>query len=362
MRRFEWILILALVVSTGLLAMAPWWLMNPARAQTPSDIDLAFALRGGWNTVFSFTAFATGGLLCLRRWLTGRGLEKLAAVLSLFLIGLCAAVANINMIGEMFQPIFAKEFVPASEVDFLAAEDLLLVYEQSSPPRAYPLRLLGYHHLVEDEAGGRRLLATYDAFSRSAVIWKPELEGQPLEFTLAGIDNQNFLMRDEQTGSWWRQSSGEAVAGTLRGRKLEPLPSEVVTLAILAREHPAAEVLKPADGSVLLPSDPLAPRTGLPPPLSVEPFQPLDVVVGVAVGAVQKAFLAESVAENAPLRTEIGGKPVAIVRQGPVFRAFLAPPESVVDFAGSDLERLPVRVEYWFSWKRAFPDTQTGQQ
>jgi hypothetical protein len=108
MRRLEWILLLLLALSTGLLAMAPWWVMNPARQQTPSDIDLAYALRSGWNTVFSFTAFAAGALLSLRRWLVGRGLEKLAAVFSLFLIGLCAAVANINLIGEVFQPIAAR--------------------------------------------------------------------------------------------------------------------------------------------------------------------------------------------------------------------------------------------------------------
>jgi hypothetical protein len=362
MRRFEWILLLALAVSTGLLAMAPWWIMNPARAQTQSEIELAFALRGGWNTVFSFTAFGAGALLCLRRWLVGRALEKLAAVVSLFLIGLCAAVANINMIGEVFQPIFAKEYTPAAEAGFLSSEDLLLVYGESDPPRAYPLRLLGYHHLVEDEAAGTRLLATYDAFSRSAIIWKPELDGQPLQFTLAGIYNQNFLMRDEQTGSWWVQATGEAVAGTLRGRKLEPLPSETLTLAILAREHPQAEVLEPADGSVLLPGDPLAPRQGLPAPPAEGPLDALTLVVGISTGGEAIAFPADSVPENTPLRAETGGKAIAIMREGGAFRAFLAPPEAEVGFHGAGLERLPVRVEYWFAWKRAYPRTTVDRQ
>ncbi|MCB1021256.1 MAG: DUF3179 domain-containing protein, partial [Acidobacteria bacterium] len=260
--------------------------------------------------------------------------------------------------GEVFQPIFAKDFAAASEVGFLTSDDTLLVYGQSQPVRAYPLRLLGYHHLIEDEASGTRLLATYDPFSRSAIVWKPELDGQALQFSLVGIENQNFLMRDEQTGSWWRQATGEAVGGSLRGRKLEALPSEVLTLAILQREHPDAEVLKPADGSVLLPSDPVAPRADLP-ALPVEgPYGALDLVVGLMADGVEKAFPAGDVPEHEPLRGEVGGRTVAIVREGPAFRAFVAAPDAPVAFE-SDLERLPVRVEYWFAWKRAFPQTET---
>jgi hypothetical protein len=356
MRRLEWIVLLCLALSTGLLAMTPWWVMNPARAQTQSDIELAYALRGGWNTVFSFTAFGAGALLCLRRWLTGRGLEKLAAVFTLFLIGLCAAVANINLIGEVFQPIATKDFAAPGDVKFLAAEDLLLVHGG----KAYPLRLLGYHHLVEDEAGGTRILATYDAFSRSAVVWKPELDGQPLQLTLTGIDNQNFLMRDEQTGSWWRQARGEAVAGPLRGRRLEALPSEVLSLAILAREQLGAQVLRPADGSVLLPSDPLAPRAGMPPLETPGPLKALDLVVGVVADGQAKAFPAEAVAEGEPLRGRLGGRAIAIVREGPAFRAFAAPADATPSFSGEGFERLQVRVEYWFSWKRAYPETTVG--
>jgi hypothetical protein len=355
MRRFEWILLSLLLVSTALLAMTPWWLMNPARTQTQSDIDLAFALRGGWNTVFSFTAFAGGGMLCLRRWLVGRGVEKLAALFTLFLIGLCAAVANINLIGEVFQPIFTTGFVTPAEAKFLTSNDLLLVYGEGETPRAYPLRLLGYHHLVEDEVGGKPLVATYDPFTRGAIVWKAELDGQPLQFTLAGIENQNFLMRDEQTGSWWRQATGESVAGSLRGRKLEALPSEVVTLAALAHEHPGAEVLEPAEGSVLLPSDPALPRQGLRAPEAEGPLDALTLVVGIALDGAAKAVPAEAIADGGSLTTTVGSRSVRIAREGQTFRAF--------ELANGEPQRAaPVRVEYWFIWKRAFPETEVADR
>ncbi len=358
MRRLEWILLLLLAVSTGLLAMLPWWLMNPARAQSPADIDLSFALRGGWNTVFAFTSFAGAAMLALRRWLLGRGVEKLAAVFSLFLIGLSAAVANINLIGEVFQPIHARSYVQPEAANFLTPDDLLLASEQGDQIRAYPLRLLGYHHLVEDQVGSQRILATYDAFTRGAIIWKPQLDGQLMQFTLAGIENQNFLMRDEQTGSWWRQATGEAVAGSLRGRRLEELPSQVVSLAILQREHPYAEVLQPADGSVLLPSDPEAPRQGLPPPDAPPPLDPLTLVVGVRSAGDAVAVAAEEIQPSAPYRTTLGGKPVVILREGNAYRAYPARDGTEPAFAAADPAPLAVRAELWFAWKRAFPETR----
>ncbi|MEZ5363362.1 MAG: hypothetical protein R2748_13725 [Bryobacterales bacterium] len=67
MRRFEWILLLSLVVSTGLLAMAPWWIMNPARAQTQSEMNRVYVARRVECGLFFHRTFATGALLCLRR-------------------------------------------------------------------------------------------------------------------------------------------------------------------------------------------------------------------------------------------------------------------------------------------------------
>ena len=154
-------------------------------------------------------------------------------------------------------------------------------------------------------------------------------------------------MRDEQTGSWWRQATGECVAGSLRGRKLEPLPSEVVSLEVLTREAPDAEVLKPADGSVLLPSDPELPRQGLPAPEAEGPLKALTLVVGVWAGGSVKAFPADAIREDEPLWATAGGREIGIVREGEAIRAFALPDEQPeqLSFAGEGLERLPTRVD-----------------
>jgi hypothetical protein len=69
--------------------------------------------------------------------------------------------------------------------------------------------------------------------------WRPGLD-----FHLAGINNQNFLMRDDQTGSYWQQITGEAVSGPLRGRRLTLVASDELSFGLWAAEEPGGTVLK----------------------------------------------------------------------------------------------------------------------
>src|SRR3954447_22285937 len=66
----------------------------------------------------------------------------------------------------------------------------------------------------------------------------------PLVFHLAGINNQNFLMRDEQTGTYWQQITGLAVSGPLAGRRLTLVGAEELSFAIWKAERPGGTVLK----------------------------------------------------------------------------------------------------------------------
>src|SRR5205823_3190360 len=66
-----------------------------------------------------------------------------------------------------------------------------------------------------------------------------------LTFRLAGINNQNFIMRDEETGTYWQQVSGAAIAGPLRGAHLELVPMDELSFALWRQESPAGSVLAP---------------------------------------------------------------------------------------------------------------------
>ena len=79
-------------------------------------------------------------------------------------------------------------------------------------------------------------------------MWKRTARGRELHFYLAGINNQNFLMRDRETGSWWQQVTGRAIAGELAGSALELMPNDELTFALWKSESPHALVLAPVAG------------------------------------------------------------------------------------------------------------------
>jgi hypothetical protein len=71
------------------------------------------------------------------------------------------------------------------------------------------------------------------------------LNDRELHFHLAGINNQNFLMRDEETGSYWQQVTGKAIAGPLKGEQLTLVAQDELTFALWRKERPNGTVLAP---------------------------------------------------------------------------------------------------------------------
>ena len=72
-------------------------------------------------------------------------------------------------------------------------------------------------------------------------MWKRTVDGEVLHFYLAGINNQNFLMRDEETGTWWQQISGKAIFGKLKGATLELVVSDELSFGLWKQESPAGK-------------------------------------------------------------------------------------------------------------------------
>ena len=67
-------------------------------------------------------------------------------------------------------------------------------------------------------------------------MWKRELQGRRLWFRLAALNNQNFIMEDEETGTWWQQVSGEALRGPFEGERLELVRSDEISLGLWKQE------------------------------------------------------------------------------------------------------------------------------
>jgi hypothetical protein len=222
------------------------------------------------------------------------------------------------------------------------------------------------------------------------------VDGRVLNFRLWGINNQNFIMRDEETGSWWQQVSGECVLGPLKGRRLKLFDHDELTFATWKREGAGGRVLRP-DPKLLAenkyPADweqhvrrlPVA--TTLADPNETLPARTL--VVGVEAGGRAKAYPVDALAKQNPVLDQIGDAPVLVLLaedgksvrvfdrrlEGRTLEFFQRPDSrelvdaetgSSWDFTGAatsgalkgrKLARLQPVKDYWFDWKKYHPDT-----
>lgn len=141
-------------------------------------------------------------------------------------------------------------FVEASEVDDIGDREPVIIYPLEGAPRAYPLRILIWHEIVNDVVDDRPVAVTYCPLCNSAVVFDRRSGDQVLEFGTTGkLRNSDLVMYDRETETWWQQFSGEAIVGTLTGQKLKMLSSRIVSFETFRGQHPEGPVLVPRDAN-----------------------------------------------------------------------------------------------------------------
>ena len=121
-------------------------------------------------------------------------------------------------------------YISAEAATFLMPNMVVLGYiADDGQAYAYSLGILQFHELVNDTVGGRAILISYCPLCRSAVVYDRVVDGQVLTFgNTSALFQNDLVMFDRQTTSYWFQIGGEAVVGTLTGQRLTPLPSSLM--------------------------------------------------------------------------------------------------------------------------------------
>ena len=115
--------------------------------------------------------------------------------------------------------------------------------------KAYPVRILNWHELVNDELGGRPILVSWCPLCGSGLVYDPVIEGRRYDFGVSGkLYKRNLLFFDRQTDSLWSQLLCEAVTGPMAGTRLHILPAENTTWGAWKHTHRATLVLSFATG------------------------------------------------------------------------------------------------------------------
>ena len=232
-------------------------------------------------------------------------------------------------------------------------------------------------------------------------MWRAEVDGLRLRFHLAGINDQNFLMRDEETGSYWQQITGAAVSGPLAGRRLTLVASDELTFATWKAEEPRGTVLHELAADISLyskkdwdvrmlkaPTVISYPESGL---------TPRELMVGLHGFGASRAVPYAALVKDKIIEDHLGSEPIMLVlgQDGHSVRVFrrripgagmaadfyrvlagqsTTPAALLIDSAtGSEwnfqgcavsgkssgvcLERVESIKDYWFDWRHFNPAT-----
>ena len=158
--RLRYTIFALLVVVSLTVELIPVWIIRPFRGQSPQELALALTLRTWGPLVTILTGLAAlilaVGLLRGARWR-----QKALVLLGLVLVAASAVLARYNYFERVFfKPITSPQFASAAEVQ-LDPDEMVLAVRSGPQARAYPIRAMAYHHLVNDTLGGVPLVATY---------------------------------------------------------------------------------------------------------------------------------------------------------------------------------------------------------
>lgn len=367
------------LIALGLFEIANvYFIMPMPGSQQMNSLDLAYFLYtsrwifrmvfGMFIVVGAFNAFATS-----RKWV-----PAIAAIPVLVII----YIFNFKMTADhMFlQP---KTLVfKTREENNLNDSSIVVAVNLHGESKAYPIRYIQYHHQVRDTIAGKPIMVTYCNVCRTGRVFEPLVNGKPENFRLVGMDHFNAMFEDQTTGSWWRQATGEAVTGPLKGNVLPELFSNQLTLNNFFSLYPFGKVMQPETASktrydslgrfekgkskgTLTRTDSLS-------------WKDKSWVLGIEVNGKTMAYDWIQLKSLKILHDKIDDVPIVLIvsRDEQSFAAFVRPtdedflfrndsligPRGKYDFAGrgiggDTLRPLKVYQEFWHSWKQFHPGT-----
>ena len=252
--------------------------------------------------------------------------------------------------------ILTPKFVTISDATFLRDEDRVLGLTRGTEARAYPIKILNWHEIVNDTIGGKAVVVTYCPLCGTGMAFEAEVQGRRHTFGVSGLLYQSdLLMYDHQTKSLWSQIGMHAVAGPLMREKLTPIFLEHTIWRDWRAAHPSTVVLSTSTGSFRSYDRDSYAGYGDSSELFFDTthvdsrYHPKEWVAGLEIDGVAKAYpFLELKKVTAPVADQVNGRHVT-VRFNATSRS-----ASVVDGQGHPI---PSVTAFWFAWYAFHPNT-----
>jgi hypothetical protein len=235
--------ILSVLFLVLLEAARVYFIMPFPGSQREETIDIAYWLHNNISWL-RFIGWLVAGLLLYLLVRTKKRGGRILAGAGILLYAFVFYFFNFRMLADkMFLQPKEKVFADSNN-NKIPGNKLVIGLEINGVAKAYPIQVIGYHHQVRDTIGNTPVMVTYCTVCRTGRVFSPVVNGQPEEFRLVGMDHFNAMFEDSRTGSWWRQATGEAITGPLKGSSLEEIPSQQTSLAAWIATNPSSQIMQ----------------------------------------------------------------------------------------------------------------------
>lgn len=251
---------------------------------------------------------------------------------------------------EGIPAIIEPKFISSKEADKILKEnDRVMGIKLGEIAKAYPIRILNWHQLVNDSFNGIPVVITYCPLCGLGTVFYSAVDNKPYTFGVTGhISNSDMLFFDHQTESLWSQIGMQALTGKMSGTKLNPLPVLHTTWAFWKKKHPHTLVLSFDTGHMRdytrhpygnydqldFIMFPLIERD--------DRYHLKEKIIGIMVKDIAKAYPFTELKKSAPvIEDKVGDKLIKVHFDKGSSTAFITDRES---------NKLPSTVCFWFVW------------
>lgn len=208
----------------------------------------------------------------------------------------------------------------ASAADWLKGQEPIVSVLIEGEARAYPLQILTWHEIVNDEIAGVPITVTFCPLCYAALAFDRRIDGKTYSFGVSGmLRHSDMIMYDRQTETLWQQLSGEAIIGDLTGTMLTPVPAQIISFDQFRAAHPNGVVLSKETGHRRdYGRNPYAGYDNIEerPFLYKGPFDkrvpPMEKVVTVSIGETEKAYPHRVTRKRRVIHDQVSGSEIVI--------------------------------------------------
>lgn len=254
-------------------------------------------------------------------------------------------------------PIHTPKFVAASDVSFLREKDRVLGIVRNGVTKAYPIRILDRHEVVNDTFGDEAIVVTYCPLCFSGMAFSAQFADIDLTFGVSGLlYNSDVLLYDYRTGSLWSQILSRAISGPLKGLAIPAIPAAHTTWRDWRARHPDTQVLSTDTGfridyrTSLYREYQSTGRLMFPVGQRNKAHRNKELVLGIKINGEQKAYPFKELREHgeSSFSDSIGGTDLTIewLEKEKYARA--------IDSDGNEIATV---IVYWFAWYAFHPGT-----